>query len=75
MKESLPSPEGEDKENGRRIHSDLHDIHSLLNILPDVSNEKVKKEILGLTQKILTLQGLILSKVNDINEKKDKAFK
>jgi hypothetical protein len=41
-------------------------------MLPDVSNEKVKKEILGLTQKILTLQGLILSKVNDINDKKEK---
>jgi hypothetical protein len=75
MKESLPSPEEDDKENGRRIHGDLHDIHNLLNMLPDVSNEKVKKEILGLTQKILALQGLILSKVNDINDKKDKAFK
>jgi len=72
MKESLPSPEEDDKENGRRIHSDLHDIHNLLNMLPDVSNEKVKKEILGLTQKILALQGVILSKVNDINEKKEK---
>jgi len=41
-------------------------------MLPDVSNEKVKKEILGLTQKILALQGVILSKVNDINEKKEK---
>jgi hypothetical protein len=72
MKESLPSPEEGEPENGRRIHSDIHDIHSLLGVLSDISNEKVKKEILGLTQKILTLQGLILSKVNDINDKKDK---
>jgi hypothetical protein len=72
MKESLPSPEEGEPESGRRIHGDIHDIHNLLNMLPDISNEKVKKEILGLTQKILTLQGLILSKVNEINEKKDK---
>jgi hypothetical protein len=71
MKESLPSQEGSDKENGRRIHGDLHDIHSLLNLLPDISNEQVKKEILGLTQKIPALQGLILSKVNEINDKKE----
>jgi hypothetical protein len=72
MKESLPSQEEEGTENGRRIHGDLHDIHSLLNLLPDISNESVKKEILGLTQRILALQGVILSKVNDINEKKEK---
>jgi len=72
MKESLPSQEEGEPENGRRIHSDLHDIHNLLGVLSDISNEEVKKEILDLTQKILTLQGLILSKVNDINDKKDK---
>ena len=72
MKESLPSPEEGDTENGRRIHGDLHDIHNLLNLLPDIHNEAIKKEILGLTQKILALQGVILSKVNDINEKKEK---
>lgn len=72
MKESLPSPEKGEPESGRRIHSDIHDIHNLLNMLPDISNEKVKKEILGLTQKILALQGLILSKVNEINDKKDR---
>jgi hypothetical protein len=72
MKESLPSPEEGDTESGRRIHSDIHDIHSLLNLLPDISNEKVKKEILDLTQKILALQGLILTKVNEINDKKEK---
>lgn len=72
MKESLPSLEESEPESGRRIHSDIHDIHNLLNMLPDISNEKVKKEILGLTQKILALQGLILSKVNEINDKKDR---
>jgi hypothetical protein len=74
MKESLPSniQDESDTENGRRIHGDIHDIHNLLNLLPDISNEEVKKEILSLTQKILTLQGLILSKVNDIEDKKDK---
>ena len=72
MRESLQSHEENEPESGRRIHSDIHDIHNLLNMLPDISNEKVKKEILGLTQKILALQGLILSKVNDINEKKEK---
>lgn len=72
MKESLPSPAGDDIENGRRIHGDLHDIHNLLNLLPDIHNETVKKEILGLTQKILALQGVILLKVNEINEKKEK---
>jgi hypothetical protein len=72
MKESLPSQEEGDTKNGRRIHGDLHDIHNLLNLLPNISNEAVKKEILNLTQRILTLQGVILSKVNDINEKKEK---
>jgi len=72
MKESSQSQEKEDTESGRRIHSDIHDIHSLLDLLPDISNEKVKKEILNLTHKILTLQGVILSKVNEIDEKKKK---
>jgi hypothetical protein len=72
MKESLPSPEEGDTENGRRSDSDLHHVHSLLNLLPNISNEAVKKEILSLTQRILTLQGVILSKVNDINQKKEK---
>jgi hypothetical protein len=72
MKESLPSPEEDDTENGRRIHGDLHDIHSLLNLLPNISNESVKQEILDLTQKILLLQGVILSKVNEIDDKKEK---
>jgi hypothetical protein len=74
MKESLPSdsPEEGDTENGRSVLGDISDVHNLLNMLSDISNEKVKKEILGLTQQILTLQGLILSKVNEIEEKKDK---
>jgi hypothetical protein len=74
MKESEQSatPEESDTENGRRIHGDIHDIHSLLNILSDISNEEVKEEVFNLTQKILTLQGLILTKVNEIQSKKEK---
>ena len=72
MKESLPSPEEGDTKNGRDVLGDISDVHTLLDMLSNISNEKVKKEILVLTQKILTLQGLILSKVNDINEKKEK---
>jgi hypothetical protein len=41
-------------------------------MLPDISNEKIKMEVTGLTQKILALQGLIMSKINEIEEKKEK---
>jgi len=74
MKESLLSTtqEGGDTKSGSSIYSDIHDIHTLLDMLPDISNEKIKMEVTGLTQKILALQGLIMSKINEIEEKKEK---
>jgi hypothetical protein len=41
-------------------------------MLPNISNEKIKREMIGLTQKILALQGVIMSKINEIDEKKEK---
>jgi hypothetical protein len=53
MKESLPSntPDERDTESGS--NSALRDIHNLLSLLPDIHNEKVKREILALTHKVL----------------------
>ncbi len=53
MKESLPSntPDESDTESGS--NSALRDIHNLLSLLPAIPNEKVKKEALLLTNKLL----------------------
>ena len=70
MKESLQSNEGGDTENGNSISDDIHSIHTLLDSLPPASNEEIKTKVFNLTNEILKLQGLIMTKINDIDSKK-----
>ena len=70
MTESLQSKEDGDTESGRSISDDIHSIHTLLDILPSASNEEIKTKVFNLTTEILKLQGLIMTKVNDIDSKK-----
>ena len=69
MTESLQSKEDGDTESGNSISSDIHSIHTLLDSLPDSSNEEIKTRVFNLTTEILKLQGLIMTKVNEIDSK------
>jgi hypothetical protein len=70
MTESLQSNEEGDTENGSSISNDIHSIHTLLDSLPSAPNEEIKTKVFNLTTEILKLQGLIMSKVNEIDSKK-----
>jgi hypothetical protein len=68
MKESLQSKEDGDTESGKSVSSDIHTVHNLPDSLPIASDEEIK--FFNLTTEILKLQGLIMTKVNDIDSKK-----
>jgi hypothetical protein len=68
MKESLQSKEDGDTESGKSVSSDIHTVHNLSDSLPIASDEEIK--FFNLTTEILKLQGLIMTKVNDIDSKK-----
>ena len=69
MKESLQSNADGGTGSGNSISSDIRSIHTLLDSLPDSSNEEIKTKVFNLTTEILKLQGLIMAKVNEIDSK------
>jgi hypothetical protein len=66
MKESLQSNEDGDTENGDSVSDDIHSIHNL----PDCVSPAFNEEVAKMFGEILTLQGLVISKINDIKTKK-----
>jgi hypothetical protein len=67
MTESLQSNEGGDTESGDSVSGDIHTVHNLSDSLPIASDEEIK--VFSLTTEILKLQGLIMTKVNEIESK------
>jgi hypothetical protein len=67
MTESLQSNEGGDTESGDSVSGDIHTVHNLPDSLPIASDEEIK--VFSLTTEILKLQGLIMTKVNEIESK------
>jgi hypothetical protein len=67
MTESLQSNEDGDTESGDSVSDDIHTVHNLPDSLPIASDEEIK--VFNLTTEILKLQGLIMTKVNEIESK------
>jgi len=67
MTESLQSNADGDTESGDSVSNDIHTVHNLPDSLPIASDEEIK--VFNLTTEILKLQGLIMTKVNEIESK------